>query len=253
MFKKLIAGIALFATLSQAAWDNVPILKKGSGQVAAEIEYLSMDPISGIALGAGVRYSALNWLELSAILPYGFFSADTKEGSQDFSGLMNMQLGVRFQITQGFGLYADALLPGNSDVADDQLSINFGLQHSNLFTSITWAKYLGYMLGDAWSNQYLYFGTELQFLFDHFVIYGDLKIIMGQESDHYSCSGYSYTYHCEGETGGQNGISINLGFKLDLSEQFSLDFGVNLNSGDRFTRSGTDEPTAFSVTGFYNF
>ena len=68
MFKKLIAGIALFATLSQAAWDNVPILKKGSGQVAAEIEYLSMDPISGIALGAGVRYSALNWLELSAIL-----------------------------------------------------------------------------------------------------------------------------------------------------------------------------------------
>ena len=247
MFKKLITCLALFATMSFAAWDNVPILKKGSGQVAGKIGYTSQDPLSGVLVAAGVRYSALDWLELSAFLPFGFYSVSSNGQSKDFDGLMNAQVGLRFQISQGFGLYVDGHMPGSNELSDDQFAVEFGLQHSNLFSSAIWAKYIGYMLGDPWTNQYLYFGTELQILLNHFIICGEFRVLMGQENTHY-CSGYS----CDDE-GGNNGFLFGLGVKFDLTETVTLDLSVEIGGGDRYTKDGLDSPLAFGANIFYNF
>ena len=250
MFKKLITCLALFATMSFAAWDNVPILKKGSGQVAGKIGYTSQDPLSGVIVAAGVRYSALNWLELSAFLPFGFYSVSSNGLSKDFDGLMNAQVGLRFQISQGFGLYVDGHMPGSNELSDDQFAVEFGLQHSNLFSSAIWAKYIGYMLGDPWTNQYLYFGTELQILLNHFVIYSELRILMGQENTNYCSGGYS----CSDE-GGSNGFLFGIGVKIDLTDVLTLDISAELGSGDRFRNEELNlgEPYAFGANIFYNF
>lgn len=247
MFKKLITCFALFATMSFAAWDNVPILKEGSGQVAGKLGYTSQDPLSGVQIAAGVRYSVLSWLELSAIVPFGFYTLETKEGDLDESGLMNSQLGVRFQISKGFSAFIDGFLPASSDLGDDNFAVDFGLQHSNLFTHVTWAKYIGYMLGDPWTNQYIFFGTELQILLNHFIIYSELRIYIGEENSS-GCSGYQ----CSDE-GGDNGFIFALGFKIDLTDELTLDISAELGSGSRFTKNDLGEPYGLSAALFYNF
>ena len=252
MFKKLITCSALFATMSFAAWDNVPILKEGSGQVAGKIGYTTQDPLSGVVLAAGARYSVKNWLELSAVLPFGFYTYETKEGDQDYSGLMNAEIGARFQISQGFSLFIDAIAPGGSELASDEFGAHFGLQHSNLFTHVTWAKYVGYMLASG-SNQYFYFGTELQFIFDLFTFYGDFRMMIGQEDRISHCSGSSYSYHCDDVSGGNNGSLIVFGLKFDATDEVTVDASVEFGSGDRFTKTGLDDPFSIGLTVFYNF
>ena len=252
MFKKFITCLAVFATMSFAVWDNVPILKQGNGQVAGQIGYITQDPLSGVLLAAGVRYSVLNWLELSAVLPFGFYTYESKEGNQDYSGFMNAEVGTRFQVSQGFSLFLDAIVPGGSQLATDEFGAHFGLQHSNLFTHVTWAKYVGYMLASG-SNQYLYFGTELQFIFNQFTFYGEFRMMIGQEDRISHCSGYSYSYHCEDVSGGNNGSLIAFGFKIDMTDEVTVDTSIEFGSGDRFTTAGLDDPFSISLTIFYNF
>ena len=252
MFKKFIVCLALFATMSFAVWDNVPILKDGSGQVAGKIAYTTQDPLSGVALAIGTRYSVKSWLELSAVLPFGFYTYESKEGDQDYSGLMNAEVGVRFQISQGFSLFADALVPGGSELSSDEFGAHFGLQHSNLFTHVTWAKYIGYMYGND-INQYFYFGTELQFLFNQFSFYGEFRIIIDESARISHCSGSSYSYHCD-ETGGNNGGTlIALGFKIDATDEVTIDASVEFGQGGRFTQGGLKDPFSIGVAIIYNF
>ena len=247
MLKKLIACFALCASMSFAAWDNIPILPQGSGQAAAQFGYTSQKPLSGIILNAGVRYSPLSWLELSAIIPYGFYTLDTQYGDKDFNGILNSRLGLRFQVSQGFSLFFDLHFPGNSDLASDEFAPEFGLQHSNLFTHVTWAKYVGYMLGDAWSNRYLYFGTELQVSISQFVIYGELRFLIGQEN-HLSYYGSGHS-----DEGGNNGMMASLGLKFNITEQLTVDAHIEIGAGDRFTRKGYEEPFGIGVAFLYKF
>ena len=117
MIKKLIIGFALLATLSHASWDNLPIQKEGSIQIAGQISYMTMDPVSGPMLAAGARFSPLSWLELSAIVPFGIFSTDSTHKEIDESnlfGIMNSQFGLKFQLSTGFSLYVDGYLPGTN-------------------------------------------------------------------------------------------------------------------------------------------
>ncbi len=257
MLKKFITSLGLLATLSFAAWDNVPILKQGSGQVAGKIGYYSQDPVSGVTFGAGIRYSPLSWLELSAIIPFGIFSVESQFSSKfdedELYGLLNSRLGVRFQISKGFSLYLDGSLPGGDNIASSSdFSVGFGLQHSNLFSHVTWAKYIGYVASDNSAISHLSFGTELQFLLNVFTIYADLNMIMGGDSPSI-CSGYnSYNYHCSESSGG-NGYVITLGVKLDLTDNVTLDTDVEISSGSYFERNGLGEPYEIGITLLYNF
>ncbi len=252
MFKKTVATFALLTAMSYASWDNLPILKQGEGQVAGQIGYMTMDPISGPLLTVGVRYTPLSWLEISAIAPFGFFSIDgNKEyGDSNSYGIMNAKFGLKFQLSTGFSLYVDGYLPGSNDLAQDEFAADFGLQHSNIFTSVIWAKSFGYMLGDPWTNNYIHFGTEIDILFSSFTIYAGLNIIMGQETSIGYCGGYGSS--CSDE-GGNNGILVDLGFKIPLTDEVTLDAAVEISGGDRFNIDGIEEPMTFSATLFYNF
>ena len=251
MLKKLISVFAIFVTMSYASWDNLPILKQGEGQTAGQISYKSMDPFSGPILAVGVRYSPLSWLELSAIAPFGFFSVDENKEHRDYNlyGIMSAHLGLKFQLSTGFSLYVDGYLPGSNDLVEDEFAVGFGLQHSNLFTSVIWAKYIGYMLGDPGTNQYLHFGTEIDILFSSFSIYAGLDIIIGQDSHSSNC-GYGRSYS---DVGGNNGILVDLGVKIPLTDELTLDVAVEISGGARFNLDGIEEPTIFSATLFYNF
>ena len=253
MFKKTIATFALLTAMSYASWDNLPILPQGEGQTAGQIGYMSMDPVSGPLLAVGVRYSPLSWLEISAIAPFGFFSIEgNKEyGDSNSYGIMNVQFGLKFQLSTGFSLYADGYLPGSNDFAQDNFAGDFGLQHSSIFTSVIWAKYIGYMLGDPWTNQYLHFGTEIDILFSSFSIYAGFDIIIGEEAQRYNCSMSGICSHDDG--GSDNGIIVDLGFKIPLTDELTLDAAVEITGGSRFNIDGVDEPMIFSAALFYNF
>lgn len=253
MLKKTIATFALLTAMSYASWDNLPILKQGEGQTAGQISYMSMDPFSGPILAVGVRYSPLSWLELSAIAPFGFFSIDENKEHRDYNlyGIMSAHLGLKFQLSTGFSLYVDGYLPGSNDLAEDEFAVGFGLQHSNLFTSVIWAKYIGYMLGDPWTNQYLHFGTEIDILFSSFSIYAGFDIIIGEEAQRYNCSMSGICSHDDG--GSDNGIIVDLGFKIPLTDELTLDAAVEITGGSRFNIDGVDEPMIFSAALFYNF
>ena len=253
MIKKLITGFALLATLSHASWDNLPIQEKGSIQVAGQISYMTMDPISGPMLAVGARFSPFSWLELSTIVPFGFFSIDgTHKGIDESNliGIMNPQFGLKFQLSTGFSLYVDGYLPSSNDMGQDNFAVDFGLQHSNIFTSVIWAKYIGYMLGDAWNNQYFHFGTEVDVLFSNFTIYAALNIIKGEEASVSNCYGGTCS---SDDVGGNNGVIFDIGAKFKLSDNVTLDASVEITGGDRYNIEGIDEPTIFNVTVFYNF
>ena len=127
MFKKTIATFALLTAISYASWDNLPILQQGEGQTAGQIGYMSMDPVSGPLLAVGVRYSPLSWLEISAKAPFGFFSIEGNKGYGDSNsyGIMNVQFGLKFQLSTGFSLYADGYLPGSNDFASSLFATTF--------------------------------------------------------------------------------------------------------------------------------
>ena len=123
MLKKALAVLALFTTLSSAAWDYLPILPKGLGQTAFQFEYTSMDPLSSIDLRAGIRFSPLNWLEISAILPYRI--ATSYDGDEpeieamvdEMDGIGNITFGVRFQFTETFSAYVDGYISADRGAA----------------------------------------------------------------------------------------------------------------------------------------
>ena len=253
MIKKLIIGFALLATLSHASWDNLPIQKEGSIQIAGQISYMTMDPVSGPMLAAGARFSPLSWLELSAIVPFGIFSTDSTHKEIDESnlfGIMNSQIGLKFQLSTGFSLYVDGYLPGTNYLKQGNFAVDLGMQHSNIFTSVIWAKYIGYMLGDAWNNQYLHFGTEVDVLFSNFTIYAALNIIKGEEASVSNCYGGTCS---SDDVGGNNGVIFDIGAKIELSDNVTLDASIEITGGNRHKPKEIDEPTAFSISLFYNF
>jgi hypothetical protein len=106
------------------------------------------------------------------------------------------------------------------------------------------------MLGEAQSNQYFHFGTELDFLFSSFSIYTSLDIIIGEEAQRYNCS---MSGNCSYDEGGSNGIIVDLGFKIPLTDELTLDAAVEITGGSRFNIEGVDEPMIFSAALFYNF
>ena len=247
MIKKLIIGFALLATLSHASWDNLPIQKEGSIQIAGQISYMTMDPVSGPMLAAGARFSPFSWLELSAIVPFGIFSTDSTHKEIDESnlfGIMNSQFGLKFQLSTGFSLYVDGYLPGTNYLKQGNFAVDLGMQHSNIFTSVIWSKYIGIMLGDEWINEYLHFGTEIDILFKSFTIYTALEIIKGKEA----------LYNSSTEVTSTNfGVIFDIGAKIELSDNVTLDASIEITGGNRHKPKEIDEPTAFSISLFYNF
>ena len=247
MIKKLIIGFALLATLSHASWDNLPIQKEGSVQIAGQISYMTMDPVSGPMLAAGARFSPLSWLELSAIVPFGIFSTDSTHKEIDESnlfGIMNSQFGLKFQLSTGFSLYVDGYLPGTNYLKQGNFAVDLGMQHSNIFTSVIWSKYIGIMLGDEWINEYLHFGTEIDILFKRFTIYTALEIIKGKEAPYNSSTEITSTNF---------GVIFDIGAKIELSDNVTLDASIEITGGNRHKPKEIDEPTAFSISLFYNF
>jgi hypothetical protein len=255
MFKKALALFGLLTSMSFAAWDYLPILPKGMGQAVAQFQYSSMDPLSSVDLVAGIRFSAFNWLELSAILPYRVttsFDGDNEyieEKVDKMNGIGNITLGLRFQFTETFSVYADAYLPGEETYTESDFFFGVGLQHSSIYTHLIWASDIGLIYGDPWTNQFLKFGTELNVLLGPFVPYAHLDFFYGLESDAPD-NGFGYSSDDEG---GGNGLLVGPGLKFAFTPQLSVDLSLGFYMGDRFSTEEIDSPTVFAVGIYFTF
>ena len=234
MLKRVLVVLALFTTLSSAAWDYLPILPKGLGQTAFQFEYTSMDPLSSIDLRAGIRFSPLNWLEISAILPYRI--ATSYDGDEpeieamvdEMDGIGNITFGVRFQFTETFSAYVDGYLPGEKAYTEDTFFLGVGLQHSSIFSHMIWSTDLSFIYGDEWTNMFINFGNEL---------------------NDSSANGY----YSDEDEGGNNGLVIGPGVKFSLIPNLTLEAVVLFYMGDRFTSEDMDDPMTIGLGIYYTF
>ena len=214
-----------------------------------------MDPLSSVDLVAGIRFSAFNWLELSAILPYRVttsFDGDNEyieEKVDKMNGIGNITLGLRFQFTETFSVYADAYLPGEETYTESDFFFGVGLQHSSIYTHLIWASDISLIYGDPWTNQFLKFGTELNVLLGPFVPYAHLDFFYGLESDAPD-NGFGYSSDDEG---GGNGLLVGPGLKFAFTPQLSVDLSLGFYMGDRFSTEEIDSPTVFAVGIYFTF
>ena len=243
MLKKIVSICAIVASASFALWDYFPILPSGSGQVVGGIVYNDQDPMTVFGAETGVRYSLTNWFELSMKLDYRFFTHfDGEDAKMD--GLGNIPVGLRFQLTPGFGIFADVEIPvGDDSFSPDYLSYAFGLQHTSLLGIVAWGSAFGAELNTENSVIIFLLGNELDILLGQFVPYVGFNIYMGED------------FGPQGE--GANGFEIYPGLKFGVTPSLVLDFSVHFFGGDLFTVSyfgeDFDAPTVFSFNVFYTF
>jgi hypothetical protein len=81
-------------------------------------------------------------------------------------------------------------------------------------------------------------------LFKSFTIYTALEIIKGKEA----------LYNSSTEVTSTNfGVIFDIGAKIELSDNVTLDASIEITGGNRHKPKEIDEPTAFSISLFYNF
>lgn len=242
MLKKIVSICAIVASASFAIWDYFPILPSGSGQVSAELQYSDQDPVTAMGAVAGVRYSLTNWFELYTKLNYRFFTHFDGE-DMEMDGIGNIPVGLRFQLTPGFGIFADVSIPvGDDSYSSDYLSYAFGLQHTSLIGIVAWGSVFGAELNTDNSLVLFLLGNELDILLGQLVPYVGFNIYMGED------------FGPQGE--GANGFEIYPGLKFGVTPSLVLDFSVHFFGGDLFTVSGDDDlddPMAFRFAVFYTF
>lgn len=141
MFKKIILAIAIVASASFATWDYFPVLEAGKGSAAAGLYYDWHHDWSQAGLKAGVRYSIIQNLEIS-LQSWGFQfwgETDCKGCANGGSGLRDLTLGGRYQITPMVNAFVDFLLPigstdndgpGTNHPGSDELALYLGGQFS---------------------------------------------------------------------------------------------------------------------------
>jgi len=136
--KKVLAAALLCAVSSFATWDLFPAQEAGKGEAKLGYVYeMPADGFSGMGIGLGVRYSIIEGLEASAIVPYVISCSDDNDICKDQKGLAQPTIGVRYWLPMGLGIAVDATLPfGSKDLVGEepQFLLDAGLQFSTKFT-----------------------------------------------------------------------------------------------------------------------
>lgn len=242
MFKKLIAVCALVASASFAAWDYMPALPAGMGQVVVSGQYADADPITQADAEVGVRYSLLSWLELYVKMDYRLFThVDGDDAKVD--GLGDLPFGARFQFIPIFNIFVDFVAPtGDDSYNDDDWTYGFGLQHVSLYGKLVWATEIGFTIyNDAADVRAFNVANEWDIILGAFVPY----------------IGLNYVYAFAGESDDDAmGYDVFLGLELGFTERSSIDFSVHF-MGDDFYEDwvfyGGDSPLVFNAAFFYTF
>jgi len=136
--KKVIAAALLCAVSSFATWDLFPAQDAGKGEAKLAFDYaIPAEKSSVMGLGIGARYSIIQGLEASVIVPY-VISTTIADEDADISGLSEPIIGIRYWLPLGLGIAVDAYLPfgGEKVVGDEpQFALDAGLQFSTKFTN----------------------------------------------------------------------------------------------------------------------
>jgi len=149
--KKLYAvavAVAVCVGSAFASWDYFPPKEAGKGEAKLGIEY-GIDQIgtpmgaakdwSNLTLSVGARYSIIEGLEASVILPIPTMLSykDCDDCGEDYAGLSYPEIGVRYWLPMGLGFFVDAKLP--VDTREDSkywvaMELGVGAQFSTNFT-----------------------------------------------------------------------------------------------------------------------
>ncbi len=238
MFKKIIAACALVASTSFAAWDYLPILPSGMGQVVVSGQYNDADPLSMMDVEVGARFSLLSWLELYVKMDYRLFTH--KDGDDmDVDGLGNLPFGARLQFFPSFNIFADFAAPtGDDSYSDEGWMYRFGFQHVSLYGVLAWASEIGFSIYPDEHLRVFNVANEWDILLGFLNPYIGVNLL------------YAYNRFADSDA---LGYDVFLGLILAATEHTSIDFSVHFLGDDYYEINGCDSPIAFNVAFFYTF
>ncbi|MCL2219266.1 MAG: hypothetical protein FWB94_05200 [Chitinispirillia bacterium] len=129
----LIASSSAFAS-----WDYFPP-KESGGEAKLGFAYsIPAEKRADMGLYLGARYTIIEGLEASLILPVPLSSSFDGNGAKDYVGLgydpatdKKFTLGVRYWLPMGLGLFVDAFLPVDTrDGYEPDFDMDAGVQYS---------------------------------------------------------------------------------------------------------------------------
>jgi len=112
-FSAVAVALLLAASSSFASWDYFPPKDAGQGEAKLELAmpHLEADGVTTLNLPLSARYTIIDGLEASLVLPINMSQTD----NDDYAGLAQPTLGVRYWLMDlGLGFFADLVLPFHS-------------------------------------------------------------------------------------------------------------------------------------------
>ena len=210
MFKKIALAAALITSAAFATWDYYPVLEGGKGSAAGGLYYDWHHEWSQAGLTVGGRFSIIQNLEIS-LQSWGFQfwgETDCAGCANGGSGLRDLTLGARYQITPIVNMFLDLNLPIGNDDYDGE-----GTTHPS---SDEIALYMGAQFGmtNIASVPGLRFGTEagLFWGFEHDNVERGLELHLGGEIG-YTVAGVGLTPF----------VGLQLKFRVTESESEGAD------------------------------
>lgn len=129
-------AVSLFVGSAFASWDYFPPKEAGKGQARLNFNYvIPAEKWSEMDLAIKGRYTIIDGLEAAVSLPIPLSLSYDGNSMDDYAGLSQPEIGVRYWLPMGLGFFADFVLPVDTrDAFEPPFGLAAGVQFSTKFT-----------------------------------------------------------------------------------------------------------------------
>lgn len=120
------AGITKLKT-----WDYFPTKEAGKGEARLGYELrFPMEKVTQMGLEVDARFTVIEGLEVAAFLSFPISESYDGTSNDDYAGMAEPVIGVRYWMPSGLGIFASFQLPFSSYDGDADMAIYPGVQYS---------------------------------------------------------------------------------------------------------------------------
>lgn len=135
-FSAVAVAVLVAVSSSFASWNYFPPNDAGEGEARLGFYFgMPMEKVNTTELTLGARYSIIDGLEASLILPLPMSYSVSGNSSDKYFGLSCPIIGVRYWLPMGVGFFGDFILPVDTrDGREPDFDMVLGVQFSKDFT-----------------------------------------------------------------------------------------------------------------------
>jgi len=252
-FSAVAVAVLLAVTSSFASWDYFPPQEAGRGEVKLGFTYdIPFEKMSIMSLSLGARYSIIDGLEASVILPLPMSASYDGNSADGFFGLVDPIIGVRYWLPMGLGFFLDFTVAVDTRDEDEGYEaghsfIGLGAQYSMNFTEeLSFGSEIGLTLGlpkdDFTPGMDMNIGVELQYALGAVTPFLGFDVVFGVTDE-------SFDGDSIDDSASEMGMDLTLGVTYDINEKMGIDAFFGLGFGDRYG----DDNTPMTIGAAFSF